>query len=211
MSIDEAWGSYFKPEVQSSGRKLFSQDKISISSGSDTGIQAFVKAAPPYKVQLSSAEIGAESFTAACSCPDGSKGRLCKHIWATLLSVEGKYPDFLSAKRVIEKTSARPRASEYRKEQYQKAKLRAKAQKKSGSKRETSAAAVNAFPREVEAALAYFSANGFVLLPIPTETVLSEAKRKLSRVFHPDRGGSHDEIIELNRNSEVVLRFLRNS
>ena len=224
MSIDEAWGLFFRAEVQASGQKLFAQEKISISSGSDTGIHAFVKLAPPFKVHFATADIASPAFTADCSCPNAKKGRFCKHIWATLLSVEQNYPDFLSSKRVIEKPSASSdarfvskehlrdganlRASEYRKEQYQKQKLRVKGLKQANSKHQVPVAAAT-YPPAVEVALAYFSENGFPMLPVPDESILGEAKRKLSRVFHPDRGGSHDEITELNRNSELLLKFLR--
>ncbi len=224
MLIDDVWGEFFKAEIKTSGSKLFAQDKITISSGSDTGIHAFVKVSPPFKVQLAAADIASASFTATCSCPGAKKGRLCKHIWATLLMTEVKYPDFLSAKRVIEMAQAGPtasanpqssfkeaanlRASLYRKVQYQKQKLKVKEKKKSGSRRE-SVVQVATYPPEMEAALAFFSENGFPLLPLPSETALGEAKRRLSRVFHPDRGGTHAEIVELNRNSELVLRYLR--
>ena len=232
MSIQEICGNFFKPEVKSSGFRLFREEKVSISSGSDTDIQAYVKGSPPVKVRLSSAEIANDTFTADCSCPVAKKGRFCKHIWAALLSVERRYPDFLSAKRVIEKpaadadappssqeayqASAKLRASQYRKEQYQKQKLRAKEAKKTRQSRELPREAIaedtidiQVLPPAVAVAFEYFSQNGFPLLQTPTEAALSEAKRKLSRVFHPDRGGSHEEIVELNGNCELVLRYLR--
>jgi hypothetical protein len=139
--------------------------------------------------------------------------------------VQQKYPDFLSAKQFIEKannssnkqaeeenfyqSSAKIRASEYRKEQYQKQKLRAKELKneRSGSGKSISS---SSYPGEVEVALAYFAVNGFPMPGGPSEAVLGEAKRKLSRVFHPDKGGSHEESVELNEKCEVLLRFLRN-
>ena len=226
MAIDQIWGPFFKPEVQTSGHKLFAQDKISITSGSDTGIHAFVKLAPPFKVQFATADIASRTFTADCSCPNAKKGRLCKHIWATLWAVEQDYPDFLSNKGVIEKpcvaansqadsrmsyqATANLRASEYRKEQYQKQKMRVKEKKQASSKHEAPVE-VSAYPPAVEVALAYFFLNGFPMLPPLNEGAVGEAKRKLSRVFHPDRGGSHDEITELNNNSELVLKFLRAS
>lgn len=237
MSIDETFGNFFKPESKSSGRKLFSQDKVSIANGSDTSIEAFVRVAPPLKVRLSTEAIESEAFAASCTCPAGKKGRFCKHVWATLLCVEEKYPDFLSAKQVIEKPSAAPESSEpleaaeeekarsfsekqesykaaakeraslYRKVQYQKQKLRKKQQKLNRQGREAPVE-TSVFPPEVDAALSYFSLNGFPMPAGPEEEVLAEAKKKLSRVFHPDKGGSHAEIIELNRNVELLFEFL---
>jgi len=236
---DENWSSSFKPETQASGAKLLSQDKVSIPSGSDTFIQAYIRVAPAVQVRLSSTDIGTESFTASCSCPSAGKGQFCKHIWAALLCVTEKYPDFLSAKKTIEhsslqssrqsslqssfqssrqspsnspghsNSSAKLRASEYRKEQYRKQALRAKEMKR---ERQGHAAPVSkkaVYPPDVEAALAYFSVNGFPMDAGPSESILGEAKRKLSRVFHPDKGGTHDEIIELNRNCELLSGFLR--
>ncbi len=241
MSIEETFGNFFKSDVQSSGSKLFSQEKISIASASDTGVHAYVRVAPPFKVQLASSDIASETFTADCNCPVAKKGRLCKHIWGTLLGVAEKYPDFLSAKTTIEKSSASParaesvqsdakaakiaeatkrkedyaaaakvRASEYRKDQYQKAKARAKGKKGGGSREEAAPAKSRlTLPAEVEAACTYFSLNGFPMDPGPSEDIANEAKKKLSRVFHPDKGGSHEEIVELNRNWELIVDYLR--
>jgi uncharacterized Zn finger protein len=213
MSIEEKWGNFFKAEIKSSGLKLFTQEKVSLTSATDTTIHAFVKAAPPLKVVLSSEGIASHLFTAECSCPAGKKSQFCKHIWATLLSVAQKYPDFLTLKRVIEKSTSpldtvqdahKQRASEYRKEQYQKQKAQVKKEKR---ERE-SAVDPEMFPEEIATALRYFSLNGFPMPAGPSESVLSEAKRKLSRVFHPDKGGSHSEIIELNRHWETLMHFL---
>ena len=250
MAIDETWGNYFKSEVRTSGRKLAAQDKVSLAGASDTGIQAFVRVVPPFRVTLTAEDVASENFSAACTCPAAAKSQFCKHVWATLLCVEEKHPDFLLGKRSIEsgsaistsrpsavstptptsaaaaekqavyKASVKERASIYRKIQYQKAKLRAKErkeQKASGrfdrggreSERETSIAA-RAYPAPIESALAYFVGNGFPMPDGPAEDLLSEAKRKLSRVFHPDKGGSHAEIVELNENCEVLTQFLEN-
>jgi hypothetical protein len=153
-------------------------------------------------------------------------------MWATLICVEESYPDFLNEKKVIEKRnddqlspatggkseaqnskqtdfqeSAKLRASLYRKVQYQKQKLSAKKMKRERS-RTGKVEPVSVYPASVEAALAYFSENGFPMSEGPTETGLGEAKRKLSRVFHPDRGGSHEESVELNKNCEIIERYL---
>lgn len=220
VSIEDTWGNFFKSDVRTSGSRLFAQQKVSISSGSDTGIHAYVKVAPPSRVRLSSTDIDSESFTADCSCPAAKKGRLCKHVWATLLCVEQTHPDFLSSKQVIEKAeaaasgqdefaaAAKLRAANYRREQYQRAKERAK-QRKRGGRDPEPPGNLSTLPPQVEAACAYFADNGFPMVPGPSEEVVGEAKKKLSRVFHPDKGGSHAEIVELNRHSEVIMAFLR--
>jgi hypothetical protein len=219
MSIEEAWGNFFKAEIKASGFKLVAQEKISISSGTDTSIQAYVRVAPPFKVQLTATGIESPSFTAACTCPTAKKSQFCKHVWATLLAVEQRYPDFLSAKRVIEKPShseakdnakdkAKDKAAEYRKAQYERQKLRAKEIRRGARDRDASISR-RAFPAEVEDALAYFAKNGFPMSTGPDEDVLGEAKRTLSRVFHPDKGGSHGEVVELNRYCELIMRFLK--
>jgi hypothetical protein len=220
MSIEGNLGNYFKSEVKASGRKLFAEEKISITGGSDTTILVYVKATPPLKVRLESEGVASKSFTADCACPMGKKAQFCKHVWGALLATEEKFPDFIAAKSSIEKASAhaddavpdryaetaKARASEYRKAQYQKQKADLKARK--GATERKSAAAGRSFPDEVTEALRYFDGNGFPMEAGPDEAVLAEAKRKLSRVFHPDKGGTHAEITELNRNCEILERFL---
>ena len=220
MSLEEVFGNDFKSEIKSSGAKLLDQDKVSISSGSDTSIQAYVKATPLVKVGLSTEDIGSETFVAQCSCPMAKKSQFCKHIWAVLLCTELKYPDFLSAKKIIEKAATQPesvdsyqanakvKAAEYRKDQYQRQKQRAKdlKDKRKGVERPSVA---SRFPPAVGDALEYFDKNGFSMPTGPSEEVLSEAKRKLSRVFHPDKGGSNEEVVELNQNCDLLMQFLR--
>ena len=224
MSVEDTFGSFFKPEVKSSGRKLVAQEKVSLSSGSDTGVQAYVRVAPPSKVTFSADEVGSTSFTAECNCPVAKKDRFCKHIWATLLCAEERYPDFFIGKtemNQMQSTSgsesgtkasyqetANQRASEYRKAQYQKQKTNAK-EKKRQQKGHLHSVSQSAFTPEVEAALAYFTDNGFPMPEGPSKEIMSEAKKKLSRFFHPDKGGSHDESVVLNQNCEVILGFFR--
>lgn len=227
MAVEEQFGDLFKSELRTSGRKLFVQEKVSISSGSETAIQAYVRVAPPARVNFSTEDIASADFTAECNCPVAKKSRFCKHIWATLLSVEEKYPDFLLGKSGINKVeasatpsaneSAKPsyqeaanlRASTYRKEQYQKQKTRAKDQKRERKGLGKEAAPQNDYPPEVQAALAYFTDNGFEMPEGPSKDIMTEAKRKLSRFFHPDKGGSHDESVELNKHCEIILAFIR--
>jgi len=219
MAIEETLDSYFKAETRSSGLRL--QAKVSLSNVSDTAIHAYVRATKSFKVKFLSASIGSELFTVECSCPMGKKSQFCKHIYATLLCVDQKSPDFLAAKRVIEKsdipviqentaksdfkTQAKERASLYRKVQYQRQKLRVKR----GHRNAKVAPELSEYPESVEKALAYFVQNGFVMPSGPSEEMVGLAKRQLSRVFHPDKGGKHAEMIELNEHAEVLLEFLR--
>jgi hypothetical protein len=231
MSVEQTFGNLFKPEVKSSGRRLVTQEKISLSSKSETAVQAYVRVAPPFKVTLAAADISSTSFTAACSCPVAKKSRFCKHIWATLLSLEEGYPDFLigkteinqfnaaaeaaanpaaeamAEKKISYQETAKQRAADYRKEQYQKQKTYTKEKKRAQKGRENFSSLRSQTP-EVETALAYFSLNGFPMPNGPSRDILTEAKRTLSRVFHPDKGGTHEETVELNRNCEILLEFL---
>ncbi len=222
MPIEAAFGNFFKSEIKASGRRLVAEEKLAIANGSDTTVQAYVRASPPVKVTLSAAGVASPAFVADCTCPMGKKNQFCKHVWAALVAAEAEFPDFLSAKRSIEKApppeigadsetsypeTAKLRASEYRKDQYRKQKERVKDAKRAQRAREPSVNRV-AYSAAVESALAYFAQNGFPMPDGPSETLLAEAKRKLSRVFHPDKGGSHSEIVELNENCEVLVRFL---
>jgi uncharacterized Zn finger protein len=223
MSVETNFGNLFKPEIKSSGRKLIAGEKVSLSSKSDTFIQAYIRVSPPFKVSFTSEAVGSKSFDAICNCPVAKKSRFCKHVWATLLCVEEECPDFLEAKTEIEKPevsdaietgakvtyqeASKLRASQFRKEQYQKHKLHAKNKKREKESFESSVAQRN-YSEAVEVSMDYFSKNGFPMPSGPARDILTEAKRKLSRVFHPDKGGSHEETVELNHHCEVILEFL---
>lgn len=258
MSVESRWGQFFKPEVRQQGAGLVAKRRVLLAQSTDTMIRSYVKISSPIQVVFSSDSIESSTFIVDCSCPASGKGQFCKHIWATLLVVEEKYPDFLDCKTDIEKVAnlksvskasvkapnasgsgkeKRPptpaqleaqeaqkkRHSEIRKQQYQLAKERQKEflknQKLEKKKRKAESAA-SARPRyssqyspqyswpyssEVEAALKFFSENGFPLDVPVDEAVLRKAKTILSRVFHPDKGGSHEEILTLNRNFDILL------
>ena len=201
MSNEERFGNFFKSENKSSGIKLIQQNKVSVSTHSDTRIQAYIKATPPIQVKLYTEAIESKSFTAECSCPVAQKSQFCKHIWAVLLEVSQNYPDFLSEKQSIEKPTLKhpvpPNARKARKELTRKQKGREKP------------TAQTRFAPNIEHALDYFLRNGFPMPDGPTEEALREAKKKLSRVFHPDKGGSHEEVAELNQNCDILLEFLK--
>jgi SWIM zinc finger len=237
--IETLWSHFFKPEVRKQGREIFSEGAVSLSIAGDAQIQAFVRVSSGARVSFLAQTIEAPDFEATCNCSAFAKGQLCKHVWATLLKVEESVPDFLSSKTSIEKgegvarkTGERKpdpaadgkreellkRQSENRKAQYQRAKEFAKARKEASSPKAAAKASKNLskfpsapeFPEDVEAALAYFSQNGFELAPDIELEGLRNAKRVLSRVFHPDKGGSHDEILALNENFDILYDFKQN-
>lgn len=214
MSVQN-WEHYFKPEVRSSGRALFAQDKVSIAQPSDTEIIAYIRTSSPLKVSLKTKSISSDTVFADCNCPASKKDLFCKHIWAALLATEQKNPDFFEEKTDIEKATTtdkqstykdqqKEKQSLYRKIQYQKQKLRMSDYKK--KKKESSVQ--SEFPRDVEKALNFFSQNGFELRESMNKEILATAKKKLARIFHPDHGGTHEEILELNRCSDILVRFI---
>lgn len=218
MSTLDHLSPFFKAEVKSGGKKLFQLEKVNLTSKSETNIQAFIKTSPPFRVNLIAAAMNSVGFSATCNCPVAKKGRFCKHIWATLLCAEENYPDFLVGKTeisTVEQSSTEPskadlrkeeqkqKASEYRKEQYQKIK-----QKKRMHAPPSSTTEMN-YPDEVAVALEYFKQNGFEMPDGPDPVQVNEAKKKLSRFFHPDRGGTHEESVELNEHCQVLNLYLK--
>jgi hypothetical protein len=220
------WEAYFKPEARSSGLTYFENDKVYFSMPSDTEVLAYIKGAGSYKITIKTESMQSQLLTADCNCTAAKKGQFCKHIWATLLMTESKRPEFLEDKTELQmktpasepkgrsilsetqlaaKENFKAKQADYRKVQYQKQKQRLLLQKQ--SKNKNSKNQPN-FPNDVSQALNYFSENGF-----PMETSLSAeniqlAKKKLSRVFHPDKGGKHTEILELNKNFDILMRFI---
>lgn len=233
--IDEILGVYFRSDSRSGGARLHAQGRVSLSGASDTQARAYVKGASPIRVGLFSEDIGDELLSVECTCPAFKRSQLCKHIWAALLSLEQEHPDFLECKKVIQKSSsprndssaraskpeqpvhservaelqakAKLRAKEYRKAQYERQKQRVKDLKNrrrgEGLKPEPSP-----LPPPVVQALSYFELNGFAMPSGPSEAVIAEARKKLARVFHPDKGGSNHEMVELNKYCDFLLRWL---
>jgi uncharacterized Zn finger protein len=237
-TFESQWEHFFRPEARSSGRALVSKGVVQLAQPSDTEIQAFIRISAAPKVSLKMASVESAILQAGCSCPAGKKGAFCKHIWAVLLQTESTKPDFLEGKSEIEmqtqgetvnpakvspqalaqaetrkaaQESLKERQNQYRKDQYQKQKSRLKELKggapqaaRANSRLGSSASA----PSEVQESLQYFATNGFEMsVPYEAEAV-QHAKKTLSRVFHPDKGGTHAEILELNRNADVLLEFL---
>jgi hypothetical protein len=227
MPIQDLEG-YFTSGARSAGYRFFADGKVSVTQHSDSEITAYVK--PSFKVTLNSASIEDSRILATCNCPDFKKGRLCKHAWAAVLGAEDKSTDFMENKTEIEirtddesttkpsytkrpetqsqiaaKAAYKAKQKEYSKQQYQKQKQRLKdiktAKKKAPEVELT-------FPKPIEKAFSYFLQNGFDLKISFNEESISRARKKLSRVFHPDISGTHEEILELNKNTELLLKFV---
>jgi uncharacterized Zn finger protein len=222
----EKWVNFFKSEVRSAGQAFVSKGQVALMRPSDTELQAYIRTSTSFKVQFKSPSIDSSQVTAFCNCPQGKKGSLCKHIWATLVVVDEKNPDFFADKTELTTSTdasapeaLRPKLSQtqidshaayklkqadYRKQQYQIQKERAQKFKKTKSPKTPPP---SPFPDNVREALRYFSENGFELADSMTTETVGLARKKLARVFHPDLGGSHDEILELNRLTDVLLTY----
>ena len=207
------WAPFFKPDVRVAGQSFVAKGKVTCSQLSDTEVQSYVRASTSFKVVLKCTAIGSPILLAECTCPLSKKGQFCKHVWASLLVAEDKFPDFLELKKQIEKKAQvfsevpksdyKTKQADYRKEQYQKQKARVKDQKKS---KKSQSMAVE-YPAFIEQALNYFHQNGFELRDSICAETIGIAKKKLSRVFHPDKGGSHEEIQELNTHAEALTKY----
>jgi hypothetical protein len=193
----------FKPEDRKRGQDLIADTVI--ASRSDTAVRAYIKSV---KISLKADDVASPLIRATCSC---SSSQPCKHLWAVILKLNGA--DFLESKNQIETedTPATPvnqvhkeRQAEFRKQAYAKQKARAKTLRAEKKQLYTPPA----YPSEVEDARAYFSQNGFELEPLDSDGLLN-AKKLLSRVFHPDKGGTHEETVTLNRNFEILQEYLK--
>jgi hypothetical protein len=215
MSVEQTWGHFFKPEVRNRGNEELARDLVFIANASDTQIQGSVRASTPARVTLRASSIASPRFTADCTCSASAKGIFCKHIWAVLKATEKSHPDFLSSKTILEKADVvekpvsphKVKQDAYKKMQSEKQKLRAKEQRRE-QKRKLKGDSGPQLPEEVTEALAFFAVNGFEFTVPFEEDDLKNAKKTLARVFHPDKGGSHEEGVVLNSQYEVLLRFL---
>jgi FtsZ-interacting cell division protein YlmF len=215
MSTEAKWEHFFKPEVRVRGQEDFLAGLVFVSNASDTQIQGMVKASTPLKVSFLAQDISSPTFTVDCSCTSSAKGTFCKHIWAMLLLVVKKHPDFLDSKKMIDKVTLfgkvespfKAKQAEYKKAQYQKQKVRAKEQRKA-LKNKGAAPAATSYPEPVAEALAYFSENGFPMEASMDGESVNHAKKILSRVFHPDKGGTHEEALILNQHYDTLIEFL---
>jgi hypothetical protein len=225
MSLSQ-WEHSFKSEIRTSGQAFVAKGKVNFSQPSETEVQCYIRASSSFKVIVKTDSIGSDTLTVDCTCPSSKKNQLCKHVWAALLTINIKNPDFLEEKIKLEKKSTplfetvsktsqiwldsqaafKQKQAEYRKEQYQKQKQRIKDRKNTHQKDRH---LVPDFPPSVELALNYFSENGFVLRETLNKASLGVATRKLARIFHPDVGGSHNEILELNKFAEILEKYAK--
>ena len=142
------------------------------------------------KTELLSADEAGESDTAAVAKKPMSESQLA-----------------YQAKREEVQAAQKERQAVYRKQSYQKQKDRLNEKKGISKKGASSRHSSPAFSDDVEEALKYFSENGFELKETMTSEAIASARKILARVFHPDKGGSHDEILELNKNADLLLDF----
>lgn len=215
MPIAESIENYFKPEVRSRGQAEFAKELGFISNGSDTQIQGIVKSTPPLRVSLSSASIDSAEINVTCTCRMAGKGSFCKHIWTLLLLAETRHPDFFESKTSLAFGMLAPSADEpykakqadFKKQQYEKQKKWVK-EKKTENKRKLSEVPRECYSDAVESALIFFAQNGFPMESNRDEELLKNAMKNLARIFHPDKGGSHEEAVILNTHYATLSRFI---
>jgi hypothetical protein len=212
MSLSESFDS----SARSKGEADYHKNAVFISQSSETLVRAFVKSAGQGKVTLTAEEVDSAEILAQCTCTAAKKGTLCRHIYASILKLEDSGADFLLNKEFVSAGQAAPpsaRESAFQDKQAaykeaQKERLKDRAKEIKERKRGDRAQSTVSYPQEFGAALAYFSQNGFALEKELDFEHIEAARRQLARVFHPDKGGSHDEILELNRQFEVLTDYL---
>jgi uncharacterized Zn finger protein len=214
MELEARLSSFFGSQERSKGAELLRKDLVVISSASETDVRAFVKGSSSCRVSLSAEEVDTTAFTSTCTCPQARKGELCKHVWAVLLKLQENDADFLNEK--IEVVSAGVKsnpgedarlAKQQKFKSQQKLKLKERNKEIRQRKKLERRGARIEFPEPVRESLDYFKANGFPLdgLNLPALIV---ARKRLSLVFHPDKGGNHEEVLELNSHFEVLQSYL---
>lgn len=215
MPIHENLVNYFKTEIRRRGEEDYAKELGYISNGSDTLIQGFVRSTPPLRVTLATKAIADPEMTASCSCRTGSKGSTCKHIWTILLATDVKYPDFLDVKKTLTmatgfsaaKTESpyKTKQADFKKAQYEKQKQWVREKKAENKlKAEPSRERLSV---AIENAFEFFTQNGFSLEQTRDEETLKSAMKTLARIFHPDKGGTHEEAVILNNHYATLTRF----
>ncbi|HEY9436878.1 MAG TPA: SNF2-related protein [Blastocatellia bacterium] len=86
MSLITELSSDFSKAVRSRGADYFQEGRVKITNGSDREVHAKVRGSRNYRVDL---EIEGNEIVVHCDCPAFER-EPCKHIWATILAVEGK-------------------------------------------------------------------------------------------------------------------------
>src|SRR5262245_1364107 len=86
MSLITELSSDFSRAVRSLGADYFQEGRVKITKGSDWEVYARVRGTRTYSVDL---EIAGDELIVHCDCP-AFDTEPCKHLWATILAVEGK-------------------------------------------------------------------------------------------------------------------------
>jgi superfamily II DNA or RNA helicase len=85
MSLITEFSSDFSKAVRSRGADYFQEGRVKITNGSDWEVNARVRGGRTYRVNL---EINGNELLVHCDCPAFER-EPCKHLWATILAVEG--------------------------------------------------------------------------------------------------------------------------
>ncbi len=86
MSLITELSSDFSKAVRSRGADYFQEGRVKITYGSGREVHARVRGSRNYRVDL---EIEGNELVVHCDCPAFER-EPCKHLWATILAVEGK-------------------------------------------------------------------------------------------------------------------------
>jgi superfamily II DNA or RNA helicase len=86
MSLITELSSDFTKAVRSRGADYFQEGRVKITNGSAWEVNARVRGGRTYRVNL---EIDGNELAVHCDCPAFER-EPCKHLWATILAVEGK-------------------------------------------------------------------------------------------------------------------------
>jgi hypothetical protein len=214
MEVEAVLSTFFGSQERSKGSELLRKGVVVISSASDTDVRAFIKGSSSCRVSLSAEEVGAPAFSSSCSCPQARKGDLCKHVWAVLLKLEENGADFLIGKTQAlapgEKSNPSDQARKAKQEEFktqQREKVKARSKEIRQRKKLEERGPQFTYPAPVQESLEFFSANGFPLDNLEMPALLN-ARKLLSRVFHPDKGGNHEEVLELNAHFDVLANYL---
>ena len=81
----------FEAGIRSRGLSYFSGGRVRLGPVDENGVLAYVKGSrrAPYQVVLDWGEVEwGDALTVSCDCQDFEDGTLCKHIWATLLTLD---------------------------------------------------------------------------------------------------------------------------
>lgn len=221
----ERWQPYFKQAVVIRGEELFLRAAPRVSLAGNANIEAQVQDKGRKMVRFAIDSQAPSTVNASCSCWKPGRAQFCLHLWSSLRALETHYPeasaswkelnlkpeeDAGQAARLEKAQLLRSRQADYRKAAYEKSKERNRAfsQKIKPAAANSSAHSANSSREKLaeptQNALKYFSLNGFEFAYPLDLAALNAAKKLLSRVFHPDRGGTHEEMLTLHHHFDVL-------